>query len=277
MATKRQHYIPQMILRNYTVFRPPMARPMLFQYDLKNGCERMVATQDACVKNNLYELRGEDGRIIESTRNVIENCLSVFEGKWTGIIRKLARRADLTEEDRIFLHFLIPIQLLRMPFVLQETAQWLQQISSVKISDQEAKRYARMASLICGEPDPNKSFLLNKLTEFCCEKQLTAFVADRARGDSFILNGECPVVAPVVALGSSYDIKQAILCFPITPTICLSFIHKSNNAFYQDVCSSFVTFLNQQFCSRGGRMLYSSASIADRIRSKKICLHRKMW
>lgn len=269
MATKRQHYIPQMILRNYTIFRPPMARPMLFQYDLENRCERMVTTQDACVKNNLYELRGEDGRIIASTRNAIENCLSVFEGEWTGIIKKLERRADLTEKDLTFLYFLIPIQFLRTPSVLQEAAQWLQQISSVKISDQEAKRYARMASLICGEPDPNKSFLLNALTELCCEKQLTVFVADGTRGDSFILNGEYPVVA----LGLPDDIKQAILCFPITPTMCLSFIHKSNNAFYQDVCSSFVTYLNQQSCSRCGRMLYSSASIADRLSVKSsICI-----
>ena len=53
--TKKQHFVPRMILKHHTYFRIPMRKPIIYQYDKEKGICRTVDIYDICRKDNLYE------------------------------------------------------------------------------------------------------------------------------------------------------------------------------------------------------------------------------
>ena len=100
--TKKQHFIPRMILKHHTYFRIPMRKPIIYQYDKEKGICRAVDIYDICRKDNLYEFRNEDGSIKESTRNAIENTLSWYESSWGKIFNKILSHQELTHPDMTY-------------------------------------------------------------------------------------------------------------------------------------------------------------------------------
>lgn len=90
MSKKRQHYIPQMILRNFTYFRVPMAIPRICYFDTFTKQTKLVTPKDICCKNNLYELKNDSDEFIYE--NLIENNLSLLEKEWSLIINKLKNK-----------------------------------------------------------------------------------------------------------------------------------------------------------------------------------------
>ena len=55
MPTKKQHYIPRMLLKRFTTFRIPMKKPLIYQYDKEKGIERLVDIYDICRKSELLQ------------------------------------------------------------------------------------------------------------------------------------------------------------------------------------------------------------------------------
>lgn len=99
MPTKKQHYIPRMLLKRFTTFRVPMRKSLIYQYDKKNNIERMIDVADACRKNNLYELRDEFGLIKDEERNSIEKWFSFMESIWNKILDKIDRHKYLNSRE----------------------------------------------------------------------------------------------------------------------------------------------------------------------------------
>lgn len=60
--TKKQHFVPRMILKHHTYFRIPMRKSIIYQYDKEKDICRTVDIYDICRKDNLYEFRNEDGK-----------------------------------------------------------------------------------------------------------------------------------------------------------------------------------------------------------------------
>lgn len=115
MSTKRQHYIPRMILKNHST------NNLIYQYDTIKKIQRRVNIKDICFVKNLYELKDNDGKIIEDTRNVVENHLAVNEQKWHSVIRKILNNEKLSRNDIDLMYLLMAMQILRTPEILDWT------------------------------------------------------------------------------------------------------------------------------------------------------------
>ena len=100
MPTKKQHYIPRMLLKRFTICQIPFRDTLIYQYDKEQGIERLVDIYDICRKNNLYEIKDENGVISDKERNLIENGFSRLESKWNDIIDKVEKEEYITENER---------------------------------------------------------------------------------------------------------------------------------------------------------------------------------
>ena len=157
--TRKQHYIPRMILKNHTRFEIPMRFPLIYQYDEATEKEHAVRIDGVCYKDNLYEYKDDAGNVIDL--NLIENTFSVYEDKWNGIILSLKNRPELTREDLAFIYLLFPLQIMRMPEMLTLTSNWLKS-TSPELSEIESQRYARILSLVPGQLDIKRNIILAK-------------------------------------------------------------------------------------------------------------------
>lgn len=240
---------------------PPLNNQM-YQYSFKTGIERRVFPKDVCAKKYLYELRDEKGNIIESSQNFIEKTLGVFESHWGIIIPKIRQRTALSDEEMAFLCFLIPIQMLRTPTILNATAEWLQKYQP-SLTSAQSNRYIRIMTLMPNVPNLEKTSLLYHLTGLFSTKQITVFYPELSNAEPFLLNGDYPVIA----LGKDdSDINKAVIIFPIASDACLIILPTPEKiTMYTPISNKLVLFLNKQIFLKGGTNIYSSASIKERL------------
>lgn len=107
MPTKKQHYIPRMLLKRFTTFHVPMRKPLIYQYDKNKDIERLVDIYDICRKKNLYEIKNESGIISHKEINLIENGFSRLESVWNKIIDKIEQNKTINQNDRCRLGVLL--------------------------------------------------------------------------------------------------------------------------------------------------------------------------
>lgn len=255
--TRKQHFIPRMILKNHTRFEIPMRFPLIYQYEEETEKEHAVRIDNICYKDYLYEYRDDNGNIVDL--NLIEKTFSVYEGKWDKIIRSLKNRPELTREDLAFLYLLFPLQIMRMPEMLQLTSNWLKS-TSPELSEIESQRYARILSLVPGQLDIKRNIILAKWTEMCCKRLLQIYITDGS--EPFILNGTFPVTG--IYTGDE-PVKNAEMYYPVSSDICLGLIDARIINPYKDVGIDFIRKFNQLSINKDSRFLYSAVSIKDRI------------
>lgn len=100
MSTKRQHYIPRMILRNHTIpFRLPQRKNVIWQYDKIKQIERIVSIDDVCWEKNLYEIKDDSGQILKGTRNEIERNFSIIESAWNRVFLQIINHRGINPDD----------------------------------------------------------------------------------------------------------------------------------------------------------------------------------
>lgn len=261
MSTKKQHYIPRMILKNHTFIVIPRRHPEIYQYEIDKAVEREVRIDKICYKNNLYEMKDNDGNI--QNRNLIENTLSCYERQWDRIIRKIEMRSnDITQSDVAFIYTLFSIQIMRMPLIQGMTVDWIQE-QWPNLSNEESCRYAKALTLPLGQFDESTNILLAKWTELCCSRRIMVYIS-KAKDEPFILNREFPVTGIFSADKPEDD---AEMYFPISSHICLGLINgEPDKVTYVDTPYEFVRVINWLTCAKEGtKILYSQMSIKNRI------------
>ena len=168
MVTKKQHYIPRMLLKHFTTFRIPMRKPLIHQYDKNKDIERLVDVYDVCRERYLYELRDGSGFISKNELNLIENGFSCLESAWDKIIRKIEQKEKISQEEKDLLGILLVLQIIRMPEIMKFTSEWLYNTAinvGKPLTQNEADRYMKLASFVWGRVKPETNWILNTLLE----------------------------------------------------------------------------------------------------------------
>lgn len=258
MPTKKQHYIPRMLLKRFTTFRIPMRKPLIYQYDKIKNVERFVDIYDICRKDNLYEIKDETGIISDKEINLIENGFSRLESVWNEIIDKIEYRKDITQSDRCMLGVLLVLQLIRMPEMIKLTSEWLSNKSAgigKPLTQNEADRCMKLASFVWGEIKPETNWILNILFEnILVGKEVAIYHSN----STFILNGDRPVLC--LDVFETNNIKNCLWFLPIAKNYCIGLTY-DETALYKEIDTNFTHFINMYNFQNDGRFIYGSESI----------------
>lgn len=160
---KKQHYIPQVYLRGFSLeyndksHETPHTRYTIYCHDFTKTIQsyKPIPIKSVCYKNYLYEVTGDDGKIV--LPNYLEKCFSVLEKMFSEYRYKLetkvfitenyATNSFLTQEEKIFWVTYIIIQILRMPQVLELAKQVGLETWEKKLTDKQAQNIARLSCL----------------------------------------------------------------------------------------------------------------------------------
>lgn len=261
--TKKQHYIPRMILKRFTTFHIPMRKPLIYQYDKEKGIERLVDIYDICRKNNLYEIKDETGVISDKEINLIENGFSRLESVWNDIIDKVEQEKDITDNDKCMLGVLLVLQLMRMPEIMKFMTEWLYDKSvdvGVPLTQNEADRYMKLASFVWGDVKPETNWILNILLEkILVGKDVVIYHSN----SDFILNGSRPVLC--LKFFKTDTVNNYIWLLPIVKNYCIG-LTSIETVLHKDIDENLTHFINAQNLQSDGRFVYGSESILKRIK-----------
>lgn len=106
---KKQHYVPQFLLRNFAIGRKSKAK--LWVLDKRSSSVFRSSVRDAAHENLFYEYHGEGGNY------ELENLMEKVDSKGSGIISNIIERNRLPEstEHCIWLSYYLAAQMLRTP------------------------------------------------------------------------------------------------------------------------------------------------------------------
>lgn len=159
--TKEQHYVPRVYLQGFS----SDARS-LFEYNLKadKPIKEPVSIESVCKEKYLYELRDEQGEIINL--NYLENVLCQYEGMFADHRRALLKKAVfkenyqtkcfLSKEEKQFWIFYTALQIMRNPSTLRGIKNFILDETHGAFSDQQAQNLAAGLCLpFFQKPDSN--------------------------------------------------------------------------------------------------------------------------
>ena len=219
--TRKQHYIPQEHLRGFS-----QDALTIYEYNFKKGeaITAPVPIESVCRETDLYEMYDEDGSIINV--NYLEDVLCQFEGKFAAYKRQLLKKVNkanyrtkcfLTKEEKQFWTFYTALQALRLPSVLQGTADVLQQVFSEHLTNVEAANTALSYCLpFFKEPEEEDINSLVAFLPILKTKWLTVCVAENDHlftSDTALYSFSPPTMA--------FDFEA--LWFPISSSVTLLF------------------------------------------------------
>ncbi|HLE99707.1 MAG TPA: DUF4238 domain-containing protein [Gaiellaceae bacterium] len=157
-AAKRQHFVPQMLLREFC--REKDGKDWIFQLDITSGQVLRVSPQRAASRRHLYTVVEEDG----SRSNQNEGYLALVESHAATALRRfLSDPLGLTDADRATLAFFVALQTQRTPAAaarINEIANSaLQMLAGSMFSDRQAfaERYRELFGTE-GTPEEIESF-----------------------------------------------------------------------------------------------------------------------
>ena len=139
--TKKQHYVPQVYLRGFSI-----DNKQIWSYTidpLDNG--KYVPIESICRENYLYEVKDNDGNWL--TPNWIEKILSILEGMFGENLRRLEKKAFLkenyqtecflTKDEKSFWKLFVAIQMMRNPIVLREANAVIKELAKGLLTDNQ--------------------------------------------------------------------------------------------------------------------------------------------
>lgn len=280
-GTKKQHYIPQMILRRFVASSPCRLRGV-WRYDSLRNESRCVDYKGECKRKYLYEYRDDNGDIDDGTKNTIEQLLSSLESKWCVVLDRVERREMLSEKDATLLYVFLTFQLLRLPSIMDMAASLIQErilsVTGKHVEDYIAKNYALLFSF--GFVDNQSGVFLDEVINMLGDFDLfIGYVS--CKHDEFLLDGDMPIASmPYSILRSvcgdiSVDVCSGMcdcLFFPFSKHYCLFLVRaKSINVssvLYKSINHDMLCMLNNLVYNRAG-VIYSSHPIKD---LKGVCL-----
>lgn len=113
--TKKQHYVPQFLLRHFGT--GTRKNPRIWVLDKSNKETRNASIRDVAHENAFYEYHEANGTHIE-----LENLMQQMDSIGARIINEIVRRGILapTAEDRVWLSYFIACQMVRTPQIRKD-------------------------------------------------------------------------------------------------------------------------------------------------------------
>jgi hypothetical protein len=110
--TKKQHYVPQFLLRKFSVGRKSKAK--IWVYDKSKGKRFRASVRDIGHENSFYEATASDGRAIEA-----ESLSEHIDDRGSKAIELVLKRGALPIQSRemVDLSYFVAFQMLRTPDV----------------------------------------------------------------------------------------------------------------------------------------------------------------
>lgn len=109
MATKRHHYVPRMLLRRFSA-NPAADNPPLWCLEKGSGRPRGTCVNNEAVVGHYYRLENE-----EANPALVEDALSIIEGRAKEIIDALVAGQNLSSDQRFLMALFIHLQYMRTP------------------------------------------------------------------------------------------------------------------------------------------------------------------
>ncbi len=180
MKPKKQHYVPQFLLRNFANGRKNKAK--IWVLDKRSGTVYPASIKDVAHENFFYEYHGDAGHI------EYENLMQKIDSIGARIIGDITSKAILPNsvEDRIWLSYYIATQMIRTPMTRGDMENFRQLVISkwgkdIKAHPDDPKTIgeygpedAKASSLHLLKDVPSFANLLQEKAWFLCETPPTA-------------------------------------------------------------------------------------------------------
>lgn len=245
---RRQHYIPRFILKNYSIDKK---QKLIYQYDKDNEVEHIANIASVCQEEFLYEV--VDNPYDDEDGNLLEDYLSSIEKVCSPIVKKALKHQKLEEKDEQIIIFMMIIQCLRTPDVLNMCSQLLDK-HFPHISKKDKDNFVKVSSILVTD-DENVSFLQWAALDKVSNMKLSVVYSD----DIFLLNGSWPVIAPF--LNKLDSGKFDVLYFPFDKHHCFRLSHGKRIPQYEKFNSEITAIINTIIYGHEGRFIYASESI----------------
>ena len=110
--TKKQHFVPQFLLRNFSIGRKSKAK--VWVYDKSNGKQFRASVRDVGHENSFYEATAPDGRTVEA-----ESLTEHMDDRGSKAIELVLKRGalPLQSPEVVDLSYFVAFQMLRTPDV----------------------------------------------------------------------------------------------------------------------------------------------------------------
>ncbi len=177
--TKEQHFIPEVYLQGFSA-----DSRFIYEYYIKadKPIDTRVSIESVCKEKYLYELRDQEGEIINP--NYLEKILCQFEGKFADFRRQLLKKvvfeknyetvSFLTPEEKEFWRFYTALQIARNPASLRGMKEFILNEMDEPFSDQEAQNIATAECLPFFTETSNREFnMLTFIISMLKDKVLT--------------------------------------------------------------------------------------------------------
>lgn len=235
---KRQHYVPQTYLRPFS--SSGKNKDMIWAYFYEQKRIRLVAIDDVCVENYLYEhyICYDNGETEFISLNSIENGYMRLENTYRPIIEKIIGNPkdiiSLTEEDRKNLTGFMSAMLFRHPIFINmanalgerfynESSEWRKEITKVFPDvDDVYFKMLYLHDLLEKQQDPDQSLIIQAMKSTFDKDQFCIF---KSCSGEFITSD-----APVVNIyGDINGLEYDLVGMPISPQCFVAFIDINKN------------------------------------------------
>jgi Protein of unknown function (DUF4238) len=227
--TKKQHYVPQFLLKKFAYFRKKQAK--VWVLDKQSGQKFSASVQDIAHENYFYEARSMNGHEV-----ALEEFTEIVDGKGSSIIGEILmnERLPLSSPNLRNLVFFTSFQMSRTPYVRNQMEALRNKIVEKWGPDVRAKGDDKPVSAYTTEDSKYISMvsLLSspQMAEFLFDKIM--FLAKPPKDQRFIIS-DYPVTrnneVKYEHRGNLGLAQKGIeVYFPISPKFCLYFVCRSH-------------------------------------------------
>lgn len=260
-STKKQHFIPRVVLKQHICRSIPAPPNHIFQYNKDTGKEHLTGIDNICCAKYLYEIKESDGSINKKHLNKIEKHLSDIEGKLGKAIRNI-RLDSFSDTDLAVIRFYTALQIIRVPNILELAKKLAKEM--LDFDEYTAENFAKATGLLPGVISRDESILFDGVLRKVCSKHLKIFTTQI----SLCINESNPVLPIVAVLGEATSDDTSYF-FPITHNICIGLL--STDTFEGKIKipipDVYTRYLNSLAYIANGKNLYCSVSVKENMKS----------
>ena len=223
--TKKQHFIPQCYLRNFS-----KDKVHIYQFDVlsQKQISKSVPIETICYEKNMYEYKDKNGNFI--CRNLIEKVLGQFEGRFANVFQSIKAKAHilngktlsfLSLNEKAFLIIFLATLIVRNPNVLQEGTNLAIEILGDNITKNEARNIALKTCLpFDKELDVKDKNLLNPIMKIFEDMSFQVGLTNK----ELLWTSDSPVIlyrSNREEYIDNYEMKADEVIIPLFPNIAL--------------------------------------------------------
>lgn len=251
-AVKRQHYIPQMVLRRHVI---PYDQKKLYLYNKQTKATKFTTPKNVACKESLYELRDENGMIDQKSRNIIENNFGKWEDCWFHILNKIESHDSLSEDDFKFLYLMITCQYTRVPKMIEIGGDFISSKVVPPISLERARNIYKEDCSLVGTLTPEAK----PLFDLTLRRFLPMSILFLESAYPFVLPIEMPLMFWSFSMYDYVYAQNYVCVFPFSSTHCIVLTPNQTKIRYIYLTSEEVKAFNRQVLLAKNRRFFVGA------------------